>query len=71
MLLKWSCYESISLGSFFSLFFFFVRTAKYSRAVEFHVVDRDFDKATAGKGIEGWVMYFAPNGSMLSDTSMP
>ncbi len=34
-------------------------------------LDRDFDKATAGKGIEGWVMYFAPNGSMLSDTSMP
>jgi len=34
-------------------------------------LDRDFDGATADNGVEGWVMYFAPNGSMLSDTSMP
>jgi ketosteroid isomerase-like protein len=34
-------------------------------------LDRDFDKATAEKGIDGWVAYFAPNGSMLSDTSKP
>ena len=34
-------------------------------------LDRDFDRATADKGIEGWVTYFAPNGSMLSDTNMP
>jgi len=23
-------------------------------------LDRDFDKATAEKGVEGWVAYFAP-----------
>ena len=34
-------------------------------------LDRDFDKATAEKGVEGWVAYFAPNGSMLSDTNKP
>jgi ketosteroid isomerase-like protein len=34
-------------------------------------LDRDFDKATAVKGVEGWVAYFAPNGSMLDDTSKP
>jgi ketosteroid isomerase-like protein len=34
-------------------------------------LDRDFDKATAKNGVEGWVAYFAPNGSMLDDTSRP
>jgi ketosteroid isomerase-like protein len=34
-------------------------------------LDCDFDKATAEKGVEGWVAFFAPNGSMLSDTSKP
>jgi len=34
-------------------------------------LDRDFDKATAEKGVDGWIEYFAPNGSMLSDTSKP
>jgi ketosteroid isomerase-like protein len=34
-------------------------------------LDRDFNKATAEKGVDGWVMYFAPNGSMLGDTSQP
>ena len=34
-------------------------------------LDRDFDKATTEKGVDGWVSYFAPNGSMLSDTSKP
>jgi ketosteroid isomerase-like protein len=34
-------------------------------------LDRDFDKATGKKGVDGWVMYFAPNGSMLGDTSQP
>ena len=34
-------------------------------------LDREFDKATAEKGVDGWVMYFAPNGSMLGDTSKP
>jgi ketosteroid isomerase-like protein len=34
-------------------------------------LDREFDKATAEKGVDGWVAYFAPNGSMLSDTSAP
>lgn len=34
-------------------------------------LDREFDKATAEKGIDGWVAFFAQNGSMLSDTSKP
>jgi ketosteroid isomerase-like protein len=34
-------------------------------------LDRDFNKATAEKGVDGWVAYFAPNGSMLGDTSHP
>jgi ketosteroid isomerase-like protein len=34
-------------------------------------LDRDFDKATAEKRIDGWIAYFAPNGSMISDTSEP
>jgi ketosteroid isomerase-like protein len=34
-------------------------------------LDRDFDTATAEKGVEGWIAYFAPNGSMLGDTSKP
>jgi len=34
-------------------------------------LDRNFDKATAEKGVDGWVAYFAPNGSMLGDTSKP
>jgi ketosteroid isomerase-like protein len=34
-------------------------------------LDSDFDKATAEKGVDGWIAYFAPNGSMLSDTSQP
>jgi ketosteroid isomerase-like protein len=34
-------------------------------------LDRDFDKATAEKGVDGWVMYFARNGSMLGDTNQP
>jgi ketosteroid isomerase-like protein len=34
-------------------------------------LDRDFDKATTEKGVDGWVAYFAPNGSMLGDISKP
>jgi len=34
-------------------------------------LDRDFDKATAERGVDGWVSYFAPNGSMLDDTTRP
>ena len=34
-------------------------------------LDRDFDNATALKGLAGWIAYFAPNGSMLSDTNKP
>jgi ketosteroid isomerase-like protein len=34
-------------------------------------LDSDFDIATSKKGVDGWVPYFAPNGSMLSDTSKP
>jgi len=34
-------------------------------------LDREFDRATAEKGADGWVAYFAPNGSMLGDTAQP
>ena len=34
-------------------------------------LDREFDKITAERGIDGWVAYFAPNGSMIGDTSQP
>lgn len=34
-------------------------------------LDREFDQATAEKGIEGWVAYFAENGSMLGATEPP
>jgi ketosteroid isomerase-like protein len=34
-------------------------------------LDRDFEKATAERGVDGWVAYFASNGSMLGDTSQP
>ena len=33
--------------------------------------DRAFDQATAEKGIEGWVSFFAPNGSMLPGDDPP
>ena len=33
--------------------------------------DRAFDQATAEKGIEGWVAFFAPNGSMLPGNDPP
>ena len=34
-------------------------------------VDREYDKATAEKRVDGWVAFFAPNGSMIDDTSSP
>jgi ketosteroid isomerase-like protein len=34
-------------------------------------LDRDFDKAATERGVDGWVAYFAPNGSMLSNTTQP
>ncbi|MGD0036858.1 MAG: DUF1349 domain-containing protein [Bacteroidota bacterium] len=34
-------------------------------------LDRDVNKAPAEKGIDGWVAYFAPNGSMLGYTKQP
>jgi ketosteroid isomerase-like protein len=42
-----------------------------SEALLLMQLDRDFDKSTAEKGVDGWVGYFAPNGSMLGDTSQP
>lgn len=33
--------------------------------------DKNFDIATAHKGVDGWISYFAPNGSMVGDTSPP
>jgi len=34
-------------------------------------LDHDFDAATAEKGIEGWLSYFAENGSMLPPAGPP
>lgn len=34
-------------------------------------LDRDFDAATAEKGVDGWVSYFADNGSMLGQADKP
>jgi len=34
-------------------------------------LDRAFDAATAARGVDGWVAYFAPNGSMVGDTARP
>jgi ketosteroid isomerase-like protein len=66
----------ISTGKFFLLCFSLsigtMRAQKVQdEAVLLMQLDRDFDKATAEKGVEGWVSYFAPNGSMLGDTSKP
>jgi ketosteroid isomerase-like protein len=33
--------------------------------------DRDFDAAVAQRGVDAWVEFFAPNGSMISDTLPP
>jgi len=35
------------------------------------MLDKMFNEETARKGIEGWVVYFAENGSMVSGTSAP
>jgi ketosteroid isomerase-like protein len=53
------------------LFTFAMGQEKMDEAKLLMQLDRDFDKATAEKGADGWVEYFAPNGSMLSDTSKP
>lgn len=34
-------------------------------------LDREFDQATAEKGIEAWLAYFAANGSMLPENGPP
>ena len=33
--------------------------------------DSDFDLAVSQRGIEAWISFFAPNGSMISDTLPP
>ena len=59
------------------IYCFFIPTAALftqEKSIETEILlklDREFDKATAEKGAEGWVAYFASNGSMLSDTAMP
>jgi ketosteroid isomerase-like protein len=52
-------------------FTFVAGQGKMDEAALLMQLDREFDKATAEKGIDGWVAYFAPNGSMLDDTSKP
>jgi ketosteroid isomerase-like protein len=63
----------ISVFKVLSGIFFFTTLAftqqESSEALLLMQLDRDFDKATTEKGVDGWVMYFAPNGSMLGDTS--
>jgi ketosteroid isomerase-like protein len=66
----------ISAGKFYLLCFFLsigIMTAQevQDEAALLMQLDRDFDTATAEKGVDGWVAYFAPNGSMLGDTSKP
>ena len=34
-------------------------------------LDQEFDQATADKGVEGWVAYFAENGSLLPESGPP
>ncbi|PIU44405.1 MAG: hypothetical protein COS95_09155 [Ignavibacteriales bacterium CG07_land_8_20_14_0_80_59_12] len=34
-------------------------------------LDREFNRATAERGIDGWVAYFAENGSMASEKEPP
>ena len=50
---------------------FAIGQEKIDEAALLMQLDRDFDKATAEKGVEGWVAYFAPNSSMLGDTNKP
>jgi ketosteroid isomerase-like protein len=50
---------------------FLIAQKPNEEALHLMQLDRDYDKATAEKGVDGWVMYFAPNGSMLGDTSQP
>jgi len=65
------------MKTFVSIFFFVCLSTfamgqeKMDEAALLMQLDRDFDKATAEKGVDGWVAYFAPNGSMLGDTSKP
>jgi ketosteroid isomerase-like protein len=54
-----------------SLFTFAIGQEKVNEAALLMQLDREFDNTTVEKGVEGWVAYFAPNGSMLSDTSKP
>jgi ketosteroid isomerase-like protein len=65
----------ISAIRFFSSILFFTTTVcaqqETNEASLIMQLDRDFDRATTEKGIDGWMMYFAPNGSMLSDTNQP
>jgi ketosteroid isomerase-like protein len=57
---------------FLSLPFLFMYGQKTNKeAALLKQLDREFDKATAERGVDGWVAYFAPNGSMLADTSSP
>ena len=60
----------ITLCIFFPIGIFIAQDKKDETALLMQL-DRDFDNATAEKGVEGWVAYFAPNGSMLDDTSRP
>ena len=65
------------MKTFVNIFFFVCLSTfvlgqdKMDEATLLMQLDREFDKATAEKGIDGWVAYFAQNGSMLSDTSKP
>lgn len=66
----------ISAGKFFLLCFFLSIGTMTAQEVQDEAtllmqLDRDFNNATAEKGVDGWVAYFAPNGSMLGDTSKP
>ena len=63
-------FSFIALCFIFPLGFLIAQDTKNEASLLIQL-DIDFDKATAEKGIDGWVEYFAPNGSMLGDTSQP
>jgi ketosteroid isomerase-like protein len=44
---------------------------KNSDAKILEQLDIEFDNATSKRGVDGWVVFFAPNGSMVDDTSRP
>jgi ketosteroid isomerase-like protein len=43
----------------------------FSEPEQLSATDRAFDLAVSQRGVDAWISYFAPNGSMISDTQPP